>query len=275
MAVNRCAWPRNCFLGSIAFTIAVSDQCAALPKAKRQTLLHKIDSDTLGRRLKLEKMEYYISLRKLRWAIHLARMPLTRLPRQFLTSWVNHPRPHGRPQYTYGHSLNKSLKRAGITSAIKELWQLAQHRTNWRKFYAKAEFAPSRQSWIFLFPSLYVFSHFRPFESLNVQCPAMQTHLHSKLHVIWILFGKVSYYYFIINCLVPLGNIVFLGHEKQDQTHLVKPWCLFGTTSVVFSLRTHHKIIQICTQINVWVVDDSNQKSVFSISMKALSPYNR
>ena len=114
---------------------------------KRQTWLHKIDSDTLRRRLKLEKMEYYISLRKLRWAGHLARMPMTRLPRQFLTSWVNHPRPHGRPQYTYGHSLNKSLKRAGIPSAFKEWSQLAQDRSNWRKlFYAKAEFPPSRQS---------------------------------------------------------------------------------------------------------------------------------
>ena len=114
---------------------------------KRQTWLHKIDSDTLRRRLKLEKMEYYISLRKLRWAGHLARMPMTRLPRQFLTSWVNHPRPHGRPQYTYGHSLSKSLKRAGIPSAFKEWSQFAQDRSNWRKlFYAKAEFPPSRQS---------------------------------------------------------------------------------------------------------------------------------
>ena len=114
---------------------------------KRQTWLHKIDSDTLRRRLKLEKMEYYISLRKLRWAGHLARMPMTRLPRQFLTSWVNHPRPHGRPQYTYGHSLSKSLKRAGIPSVFKEWSQLAQDRANWRKlFYAKAEFPPSRQS---------------------------------------------------------------------------------------------------------------------------------
>ena len=92
-------------------------------------------------------MEYYISLRKLRWAGHLARMPMTRLPRQFLTSWVNHPRPHGRPQYTYGHSLSKSLKRAGISSAFKEWSQLAQDRSNWRKlFYTKAEFQPSRQS---------------------------------------------------------------------------------------------------------------------------------
>ena len=141
---------------------------------------------------KLEKMEYYISLRKLRWAGHLGRMPMTRLPRQFLTSWVNHPRPHGRPQYTYGHSLSKSLKRAGIPSVFKEWSQLAQDRANWRKlFYAKAEFPPSRQNWSFCSHFCMYFSHFRTSESIDVQSSAMQTHLHSKLLVIWILFGRV------------------------------------------------------------------------------------
>ena len=90
----------------------------------------------------------YASLRKHRWAGHLARMPMTRLPRQLLTSWVSQPRPHGRPQYTYGHALNKTLKRAGIPSEFKEWSKLAQERSNWRKaIYAKAEFPPSRQHW--------------------------------------------------------------------------------------------------------------------------------
>ena len=88
---------------------------------------------------------------------------MTRIPRKFFTSWVNHPRPHGRPQYTYGHSLNKLLKRAGILSAFKEWSQLAQDRTNLRKlFYAKAEFPPTRQNWSFLFPSSYIFLTFAP-----------------------------------------------------------------------------------------------------------------
>ena len=154
---------------------------------KRQTWFHKIDSDALRRRLKLEKIEYYISLRKLRWAGNLARMPMTRLPRQFLTSWVNHPRPHGRPQYTYGHSLTKSLKRTGIPPVFKEWSQLAQDRSNWRKlFYSKAEFPPTRQNWSFCSHFCMYFSHFRTSESIDVQSSAMQTHLHSKLLVIWI-----------------------------------------------------------------------------------------
>ena len=38
---------------------------------------------------------------------------------------------------------------------------------------------------------LCMFYHFRPLESIDVQPSAMQTHLHSKLLMIWILFGRV------------------------------------------------------------------------------------
>ena len=61
----------------------------------------------------METIDHYISLRKLRWAGHIARMPMERFPRKFLTSWVHHARPHGRPQYTFGHSLNKTFMAAG------------------------------------------------------------------------------------------------------------------------------------------------------------------
>ena len=70
----------------------------------------------LRRRLRLETIDVYIEQRKVRWAGHVARMGPERPPRKFLTAWVRHPRPHGRPQYTSGHSLNKTLVRAGITS---------------------------------------------------------------------------------------------------------------------------------------------------------------
>jgi len=47
-------------------------------------------------------------------------------------------------KYTYGHALNKSLKRAGISSEFKEWSKLAQERSDWRKLiYVKAEFPPS------------------------------------------------------------------------------------------------------------------------------------
>ena len=54
----------------------------------------------------MESLDQLVAARKLRWAGHVARMGHERLPRRFLTSWIRNPRPHGRPQFTYGHSLN-------------------------------------------------------------------------------------------------------------------------------------------------------------------------
>ena len=53
------------------------------------------------------------------WAGHVARMGHERLPRRFLTSWIRNPRPHGPPQFTYGHSLNKTLEWAGISHGLR------------------------------------------------------------------------------------------------------------------------------------------------------------
>ena len=66
-------------------------------------------------------------------------MAETRLPRKLISGWVKHKRPRGRPQFTYGHSLNKTLGRAGITTKFSgtkdaEGWyDLAQDREAWRK----------------------------------------------------------------------------------------------------------------------------------------------
>ena len=88
-------------------------------------------------------MDVYIWYRQLRWAGHVARMGHERLPRKFLTSWVRHPRPHGRPQFTYGHSLNKTLARAGFPSEFKEWTELAQNRELWRaRVYGLADTQP-------------------------------------------------------------------------------------------------------------------------------------
>ena len=85
--------------------------------------------------MKMETVDHYISLRKLRWAGHIARMAQDWAPRKCLTSWIRRPRPHGRPQFTYGHSLNNTLKpkRAGISTDFKEWAELAQDRAGWQK----------------------------------------------------------------------------------------------------------------------------------------------
>ena len=102
---------------------------------------HHIRNAELRKRLRLETLDFYVELRQLRWAGHVARMGYERIPRRFLTSWVFNPRPHGRPQFTYGHSLNKTLKRAELPTDFKKWSQLAQNREAWReRIYGRAEY---------------------------------------------------------------------------------------------------------------------------------------
>ena len=54
------------------------------------------------------------------------------------------PRPHGRPQFTYGHSLNKTLEWAGISTDFAAWSELAQDRPAWRALIlATAEYPPA------------------------------------------------------------------------------------------------------------------------------------
>ena len=94
------------------------------------TRRHLISNAELLERTDLLPIDSYISKRQLRWAGHVARMPIDRLPRKMLSCWVNNKRPRGAPQMTYGRSLKKSLKKAKIPSTN---WhELAQDRAKWR-----------------------------------------------------------------------------------------------------------------------------------------------
>ena len=105
---------------------------------------HRTRNRELRRRLKVESLDQLVAARKLRWAGHIARMGHERLPRRFLTSWVRNPRPHGRPQFTFGHSLNKTLEWAGISTDLAVWSELAAHdRPAWRELIlATAEYPP-------------------------------------------------------------------------------------------------------------------------------------
>ena len=97
---------------------------------RRHTRLHHISTRDLLQRTGLAPIDSYVSRRQLRWAGHLARMDYCRLPRKMLSSWVQHKRPRGAPEFTYGRSLYKALKYANID--VETWWQLAQNRQEWR-----------------------------------------------------------------------------------------------------------------------------------------------
>jgi len=64
---------------------------------------------TWGRGNVMDLYSYYHN-RILRWAGHVARMPMTRAPRQLLTGWVAHSRPNRRMdalrcEMTWGRTL--------------------------------------------------------------------------------------------------------------------------------------------------------------------------
>ena len=90
--------------------------------------------------LGLTSIDQYISSRKLRWAGHVMRMSMARLPRKFITSWVHAPRAPGRTHF-YGHDLAHELRAAGFNLdrraaciGVSRSWvETAQHRDVWRE----------------------------------------------------------------------------------------------------------------------------------------------
>jgi len=84
-------------------------------------------------RLNIKSLDYYYNTRLLRWAGHVARMPMNRLPRKLLTGWVNHKRPRGGVQMTFGRTLNKALLSAKIPVSFDKWHAHAQDRVDWRR----------------------------------------------------------------------------------------------------------------------------------------------
>ena len=98
------------------------------------TIRHHISTSSLLARLGIEPVETYYHRRLLRWAGHVSRMPLDRLPRMLLTGWVANPRPLGCPQMTWGRTLKKALSSNGLPTDFAAWQQLAADRCTWRQF---------------------------------------------------------------------------------------------------------------------------------------------
>jgi hypothetical protein len=95
-------------------------------------------------------IDLFISSRKLRWAGHVMRMSMTRLPRMFMTSWVAAPRRNGRPQISYGHDLTRELNAIGfnldreaVDKGVSTCWGVAaQDKETWRKLTRLTDVKP-------------------------------------------------------------------------------------------------------------------------------------
>ncbi len=79
------------------------------------TIIHRNTSKSLFEHLGVDSFDSYYNRSLLRWAGHVARMSLNEMPRKPLTCWVEHARPVGRPQMTWGRTLfwgGRTLKKA-------------------------------------------------------------------------------------------------------------------------------------------------------------------
>ena len=74
-----------------------------------QVRRHRIRTKKLLKELALQPLEYYLESRFLRWAGHITRMDMDRLPRMLLTSWCPSSRVIGRPRMSSGHTLKKFI----------------------------------------------------------------------------------------------------------------------------------------------------------------------
>jgi len=97
------------------------------------TFRHHITPRRLNRRLGLLNIDSNFYYRFLRWTGHVARMLMSRAPRQLLKSWVANSRPVGCPQLTWGRALENMLKRKGISKKLDEWFAVAKDRSKWRQ----------------------------------------------------------------------------------------------------------------------------------------------
>ena len=97
------------------------------------TIRHHISSSSLFARLGIEPLDSYYQRRLLRWAGHVSRMPIGRLPRMLLTGWVANPRPIGCPQMTWGRTLKKALLCKDLPTEFAEWSKLAADRVKWHQ----------------------------------------------------------------------------------------------------------------------------------------------
>ena len=102
----------------------------------RHTFRHHITSASLFRRLGILDIDsYYRKYRNriFRWAGYVARMPMSRAPRQLLTEWISRPRPISYPQLTWVRVLESTLNSKGISKEFNKRIAIARDRPKLRQ----------------------------------------------------------------------------------------------------------------------------------------------
>ena len=143
MAVSRGHFVKTCLIGYGPSIIDVIGQLCRVTMA--HTIRCRIRTTALLERLGLWPINEYYNNLILRWAGHVARMDMNRIPRMLITGWVANPRPQGCPYMTWGRTLKKALKSFKISTDFLEWSKLAQDRVTWKGIIACGPEA--RQNW--------------------------------------------------------------------------------------------------------------------------------
>ena len=125
-----------------------------------QVRRHRIRTSKLLHELSLQRVEHYLESRCLRWAGHVVRMDMDRLPRMLLTSWCPTSRVIGRPRMSFGHTIKKFIIKLNDklddpdakawdpklkgTAARKEQWRWTElakkeNKDQWRKIIRRTD----------------------------------------------------------------------------------------------------------------------------------------
>ena len=97
------------------------------------TIKYHISTKELLGRLNIRDISFYYNNRIIHWIGHVSRMSMDRLPRQLITSWVQNPRPLGRPLMTYGATISKALRSMDIPTSWDEWTAIATDRNDWKQ----------------------------------------------------------------------------------------------------------------------------------------------
>jgi len=118
---------------SSAFEVPITSVRSMCRVNLHHTFRLHITTSSLFRRLNLLGIDSYYHNRLLRLAGHVAPMPMSRAPRQLLTSLVAHSRPVACLQMKWGRTLENALASKGISKEFKEWIAIAKDRPKWRQ----------------------------------------------------------------------------------------------------------------------------------------------